>query len=77
MKKTTLDQAIAALEQERESHVHSVSEIETALSALRRLASANGHEATGRRTKKALKRNERTNERTSNTRAKSDATEPP
>lgn len=71
-----LQQTITALEQELESHVQSVSEIETALSALRRLASSNGHapprriSATrrgpakvGRRSMRALK-TERTNERT-------------
>jgi DNA-binding transcriptional ArsR family regulator len=61
-----LDQAIGELEQELESHVQSVSELEAALCALRRLAGSNGHAPLTRRTKKAkkaLKRNERTNER--------------
>ena len=66
--KPHLDQAITALEQELESHLQSVSELETALSALRSLAGQNGHARRPRRpanvrnTKRALKA-ERTNER--------------
>lgn len=68
-------QAIVSLEQEIEALDQRRGELQRAIDTMRPLA---GEGTSRRKGKKALKRNERTNERTSKARANRDAqTEPP
>lgn len=72
---TPIHQTIRLLEQEIEAIEQRRGELLRVIESLRPLAGDDGVPV--RRVKKALKRNERTNERTSNTRANRPTPEPP